>query len=383
MSEIFGNTRLLRVLLPPGYDDVTDRRFPVLYMLDGQTLFDAADSYTTSAWEVDETVARLLGEGAIEPLIVVGIDNPGLSERPRELLPWFDEYLRPPLPDPQGKRFPGFLATEVMPLVESRYRVLAGEEHTGLGGVSYGGLASLYAVIHRPGVFGRLLIESPGFYVNDAAVLEEAEAFDDWPEKVSLGVGTNEENRETCDEDDWSSEAVRDVLRLEGILRAKGLNTERLLLQVALCGEHDEGDYRLRFPRALSFLFGSAPGGRVIRRFERWAVAGPSEGRGSPSAIAAMRARYAPSSSPWARASRRRVSTRGSAPHSIRRTCRADTPGMSACFRPSSRRRAETARPNRESWVARSRARRARQAGSTTARSASRSRCTSASGQWR
>jgi len=58
------------------------------------------------------------------------------------------------------------------------------------------------------------------------------------------------------------------VLRLEGILRAKGLKTERLLLQIALCGEHDERDYRLRFPRALSFLFGSAPGGRVIRRFE-------------------------------------------------------------------------------------------------------------------
>ena len=267
-SEVFGNARLLRVLLPPGYDEAADRRYPVLYMLDGQTLFDADESYTAHAWDVDEAVARLLKEGAIEPLIVVGIDNPGLRERPNELLPWYDEFLSPPLPDPQGRRFPEFLVTEVLPVVESRYRVLDGAEHSGLGGVSYGGLASLYAVIHSPGVFSRLLIESPGFYVNDAAVLREAEAFDDWPEKVSLGVGTNEENRPDCDEDDMSSEAVQDVLRLERILKQSGVSAERLLLQVALCGEHDERNYRRRFPRALSFLYGSAPGGRVIQRFE-------------------------------------------------------------------------------------------------------------------
>jgi predicted alpha/beta superfamily hydrolase len=268
VSQVFDNTRLLRVLLPPGYDETTDLRYPVLYFLDGQTLFDAADSYTTHAWEVDDVVARLLGEGVIKPFIVVGIDNPGLRERPNELLPWFDEYLSPPLPDPQGKRFPEFLVTEVLPLVESRYRVREGAEHTGLGGVSYGGLASLYAVIHRPGVFGRLLIESPGFYVNDAAVLEEAEAFEDWPWRVSLGVGTNEENRDSCDEGDTSSEAVQDVLRLQKILDAKGLSEERLLLQIALCGEHEERHYRRRLPRALSFLYGPASGGRVIQRFE-------------------------------------------------------------------------------------------------------------------
>jgi predicted alpha/beta superfamily hydrolase len=267
-SQVFDNTRLLRVLLPPGYDETTDRRYPVLYLLDGQTLFDAADSYTTHAWEVDEVVARLLGKGAIEPLIVVGIDNPGLSDRPNELLPWFDEYLSPPLPDPQGQRLPEFLVTEVMPVVESRYRILEDAVHSGLGGVSYGGLASLYAVIHRPGVFGRLLIESPGLYVNDAAVLREAEAFDDWPRRVSLGVGTNEENRETCDPDDWSSEAVQDVRRLHEILEGKGLSEDRLLLQVALCGQHDERHYRRRLPRALSFLYGSGPGGRVIQRLE-------------------------------------------------------------------------------------------------------------------
>ena len=115
MSQVFDNTRLLRVLLPPGYVETTDLRYPVLYLLDGQTLFDAADSYTSHVWEVDQVVSSLLSEGAIDPLIVVG---------------------------------------------------------------------------------------------------------------------------------------------------------DRLLLQVAPCGQHDERHYRRRLPRGLSFLYGSAPGGPVIQRFE-------------------------------------------------------------------------------------------------------------------
>ena len=265
-SRVFGNTRSLRVLLPPGYDEEPDRRYPVLYLLDGQTLFDAGDFNTTHAWDVDETVEVLLAQGAIEPLIVVGIDNPGLRERPRELLPWFDEYLQPPLPDPQGKQFPGFLVDEVLPRVAARYRVLEGAEHTGLGGVSYGGLAALYAVIHRPGVFGRLLVESPGLYVNGAAVLDEAEGFEAWPRKISLAVGTNEEGRPGCVESDMSSEAVRDVLRLEAILGRHGLSKDRLRLQIDPCAEHDEQAWGRRLPGALRFLYGPGEGGTVIQR---------------------------------------------------------------------------------------------------------------------
>jgi enterochelin esterase-like enzyme len=266
-SRVFGNTRLLRVLLPPGYELEPERRYPVLYLLDGQTLFDPEDSYTGAAWEVDEAVSALLREHAIEPLIVVGIDNPGLHERPTELLPWFDEYLTPRLPNPRGRRFPGFLVEEVMPAVESRYRVLTGPEGAGLGGASYGGLMALYVAIHRPGVFGRLLVESPGFYVNDAAVLREAEPFHAWPRKISLEVGTNEEGRDRCDEADTSSEAVRDVRRLESILRRSGLSDERLLVRVDVCAKHGERAYRRRFPGAMRFLYGTAKGGSFVGRF--------------------------------------------------------------------------------------------------------------------
>lgn len=259
-SRIFGNTRTLRVLLPAGYDEADGRRYPVLYMLDGQTLFDPADSYTPAVWEVDETVPHLIAEDAIEPLIVVGIDNPGLRERPNELLPWYDEFLTPPLPDPQGKRFPDFLANEVIPLIESRYRALGDPGTRGLAGTSYGGLMALYTVIHRPNLFGRLLIESPGFYVHDAAVLEEAEGHDPWPERIHVAVGTNEEGRSSCDPDDRSSEAVVDVLRLESILRGKGLGPDRLRVRIHPCAQHAEPWWGRRFPEALTFLYGRSSG---------------------------------------------------------------------------------------------------------------------------
>lgn len=82
-----------------------------------------------------------------------------------------DEYLRPPEPDPQGKRYPEFLVDEVLPYIDARYRTRRDAASTAIGGASAGGLAAIYAVISRPGVFGKLLIESPSIYVDSAHVL--------------------------------------------------------------------------------------------------------------------------------------------------------------------------------------------------------------------
>ncbi|MGH2670003.1 MAG: alpha/beta hydrolase, partial [bacterium] len=163
-SRVFRNTRLLRVLVPEEYDAPGNRarKYPVLYLNDGQNLFDSATAlFNPMEWRIDETVRRLVTLREIPPLIVVGIDNAGRRGRAREYLPYVDAYLRPAEPDPLGERYPEFLVEEVLPFVNVRYRTLRGAEHTGLGGSSYGGLASLFAVIARSGVFGRLLVESP------------------------------------------------------------------------------------------------------------------------------------------------------------------------------------------------------------------------------
>jgi len=89
-SRIFDNTRTIRVLLPPGYEALENRsrRYPVLYMLDGQNLFDACLSDVShDEWGLDETVYRLVAEKKIPPLIVVGVDHAG-KDRAFEYLPY-------------------------------------------------------------------------------------------------------------------------------------------------------------------------------------------------------------------------------------------------------------------------------------------------------
>ncbi|MEZ5347081.1 MAG: alpha/beta hydrolase-fold protein [Pyrinomonadaceae bacterium] len=257
-SEVFGNTRTIRVLVPPGYDRDREKSYPVLYLNDGQNLFQIQTAQSeNSEWGVDETYKDLLDNDEIEPVIIVGIDNAGRSERANEYLPYFDEYLTPPLPDPQGAKYPDFLTGEVMPFIEKNYRVKRGAENTGLGGASYGALISLYTAIKKPSVFGRLLLESPSFYVDEARILKEAALVKSFPERIYIGVGTNEEARPDCVEGDLSHEAVQDVLKLQKILEEKGFGQDSLKMLIEDCAVHGEIAYGRRFSEALRFLYGA------------------------------------------------------------------------------------------------------------------------------
>src|ERR1700694_916165 len=145
-SRIFRNTRFLRVWLPPGYDDPenSSRSYPVLYLNDGQNLFEAATSFTGVEWHVDETADRLIREGAVPPLIIVGIDNGG-KDRMREYMPY--RSMQPMMLRVPGIRYPNFLLKEVMPFVARNYRVAPGAENTGLGGASLGALIGLSGAV--------------------------------------------------------------------------------------------------------------------------------------------------------------------------------------------------------------------------------------------
>ena len=112
-SRIFRNTRTLRVWLPAEYDGWGETRYPVLYLNDGQNLFDAATAFAGVAWQAGETAQRLIAEKKIPPLIIVGIDNTG-PNRLREYIPY--RASDPRVIGPQGKRYPEFLQREVMPL---------------------------------------------------------------------------------------------------------------------------------------------------------------------------------------------------------------------------------------------------------------------------
>jgi len=261
-SKTFQNARMLRVLLPDGYDapENRDRRYPVLYLNDGQNLFDASTSVLNPMeWRVDETVHALVAGRTIPPMIVVGIDSAGRRARFKEYFPYVDQYLQPPEPNPQGKRYPAFLVDEVIPFIDDHYRVARDPAGRGIGGSSAGALAAIYAVVARPGVFGRLLVESPSIYVDEAHILRDASKVAAWPERIYLGAGTNESGQMTCDPNDRDEpELVSDVRRFERLLRDAHVDATRVHLTIVPCAVHDEAAWASRLPDALTFLYGGA-----------------------------------------------------------------------------------------------------------------------------
>jgi predicted alpha/beta superfamily hydrolase len=249
-SQVFRNVRMLRVWLPPRYDAPENRQrsYPVLYLNDGQNLFDNATSYTGVEWGADETADRLIRQEEIPPLIIVGIDNAQV-ERMKEYLPY--RSLSPPILRPLGKRYPEFLG-EVIRFVAGQYRVARGPENTGLGGSSLGALIALYTAMDQPGLIGRLLLESPSLFISKRRLLKYSHYFQRWPDRIFLAIGTRETGRE-----DKDRQAVQDVLELAEIMRHAGLDETRLRVKIDEGAIHHEREWAKRFPEALEFLFGS------------------------------------------------------------------------------------------------------------------------------
>jgi predicted alpha/beta superfamily hydrolase len=250
-SVYLGVTRRVTVWLPPGFKrQLNTARYSVLYLNDGQNLFDPSRAFGGVTWQVGETAADLVRRRRIAPLLIVGIDH-GVQRRAREYLPVEDDR-NPTATRPLGREYAEFVTREVVPFITRTYPVLRTASATGFGGSSYGAIAALYTGLVKPGFFGKLLIESPSLYVGRAHLLRLARKAERWPSRVYLGVGTTETSRE-----EWNRETLANVLKLERILRRAGLGERRLRLRVAPGAAHSESAWAARLPEALEFLFGT------------------------------------------------------------------------------------------------------------------------------
>ena len=223
---------------------------PVLYLNDGQNLFEPHRAFAGNTWRVAETVSWLVRDGVIPPLVIVGIDHAGI-DRAREYLPVEDER-NPFARRPMGRRYVEFVTREVVPFIERTYDVSRRVSGRAFGGSSYGGVAALLTVLEHPGVFGRLLIESPSLYVGGRLLIRKARRAPRWPARVYLGVGTAETGK-----DEVNRETVDNVRALESILRDAGLGARRLKVVVQEGARHSEDAWAARLPDALRFLFGA------------------------------------------------------------------------------------------------------------------------------
>jgi predicted alpha/beta superfamily hydrolase len=241
-SRFLKNQRDLIVYLPPGYEKQPARRFPVLYLHDGQNLFDGATSFIPGMdWHVGQTADRSIHAGAIQPLIIVGIYNAGKG-RVREYTP----TRVPRLGGGHANRFAKFLVEEVMPFMQGEYRTLEGPSVTGMGGSSLGGLVSLYVGLKLPHIFGKLAALSPSVWWNQRVITRFAEAarVHSRP-RIWLDVGTREGPRIVQD-----VEHFRDVLLQKGWRLGQDLHYERVE-----GAEHNEAAWAQRVGPFLQFLF--------------------------------------------------------------------------------------------------------------------------------
>lgn len=166
-SAFLADDRDLLVWLPPGYAGEPDRRYPVLYMHDGQNLFDPDTAFQPGEhWRVGETASELIVADHLQPLIIVGIYNTG-EERIHEYTPTKDARLGGGLAGAYGR----LIVEEVKPLIDRSYRTLPGVAHTGLGGSSLGGLVTLHLGFTHPDVFSRLAVLSPSVWWDRRAIL--------------------------------------------------------------------------------------------------------------------------------------------------------------------------------------------------------------------
>ena len=229
------------VYLPPGYDEQPWRHFSVMYLHDGQNLFDGATAFIPGQdWHVGQTADALISRGEVEPIIIVGMYN--TKARIREYTPtWV-----PKLGGGRADRYAKFLIEEVKPFVEREYRTLAGTQHTGLGGSSLGGLVSLYLGLKHADVFGRIAALSPSVWWNQRAIARFAAGAEVKPRpRIWLDIGTREGPRIVPD-----VEQFRDVLLQKGWRLGEDLHYERVE-----GAEHNEAAWAQRVGPFLRFLF--------------------------------------------------------------------------------------------------------------------------------
>lgn len=232
-----GRQRRIWLYLPPDYR-TSNKLYPVLYMHDGQNLFDNASAFS-GEWGIDETLNQLLGQGH-PGAIVVGIDHGGAHRIP-EYAPWENKEYG----GGEGAAYLRFIVESLKPYVDRHYRTLPAQQHTALAGSSLGALISLYGALEYPQVFGRIGLFSPALWFNP-------QIFDFVKQKADPAAGQRFYFMASQQE---SSAMVPDMQRVCKLLEQQGVPQEFIYCQFTADGAHSEWYWQREFPKAFQWLF--------------------------------------------------------------------------------------------------------------------------------
>ncbi|MEM8894817.1 MAG: alpha/beta hydrolase-fold protein [Bacteroidota bacterium] len=229
--------RRIAALLPHDYE-TSDLSYPVLYLQDGQNLFDEHAPYGN--WAIDQALSDLSAEG-LGDVIVITIDHGG-EERINEYSP----YYHPRFGRGQGGDYLDFIKFTLKPYVDKTFRVIPDRANTGIGGSSLGGLISLYAGFRESAIFGKMMVFSPSLWVSPKVFYQAQSYLPDQETWLYLYAGGRE-----------SSYHIPNVLRLKGALLKRSFDYRHLhfKLNINQEGTHSEMYWREEFPRALKWLY--------------------------------------------------------------------------------------------------------------------------------
>lgn len=230
-SQILESKREFFVWLPASYEVNPTKRYPVLYMHDGQNLIDPRTSYAGKDWQVDETVTRLISEFKIKEIIVVGINNS--NDR-------LEEYSD----SKKGAIYRKFLIEEMKPFVDSRYRTLPDNNNTAIMGSSMGGLASFLTVWKHPEVFSMAGCMSSSFYYNDDKVFKMLDEYEGLKKHIKIYIDHGE---------DGLIRGQKMFCKLTQMGYVIGTDLDYFYAPKA---EHNESEWAKRLERPLIFFFG-------------------------------------------------------------------------------------------------------------------------------
>ncbi len=246
-SHFLPRKRDIIVWLPPDYEDSPKRRYPVLYMHDGQNLMDSATSYTGAEWRVDEMAQKLVAARQLEPLIIVGVYN--TEDRFDEYTPVKDTGEFASLGGGNADAYGRFLVEEFKPMIDRTFRTKPNPEDTGLAGSSLGGLVSMYLGLKYPNVFRRLGVVSPSVFWGGKDIVTRVKALKKkQPLKIWVDIGTEESK--------GSQETVEDTRLLRDALVADGWVEGKDLQYVEVPGAiHTETAWADRIDKILKYLY--------------------------------------------------------------------------------------------------------------------------------
>lgn len=230
--------RKIWVYLPPGYES-SNRHYPVLYMHDGQNLFDNTTSFA-GEWGIDKIMNKMIEDG-FPGIIIVGIEH-GSEERLNEYSPWNHEVMGGGLGDKHAE----FLAETLKPSIDENFRTLPDREYTGIGGSSMGGLISLYAILKHANVFSRGMIFSPAFWFSKKSYVFARQSDISHDCRLFFLAGGQE-----YDELD----VIEHTARMIETLKTRGLEEKQYKFIADPEGTHNEAFWKSYVDDAVRFLF--------------------------------------------------------------------------------------------------------------------------------